>query len=104
MVELQVQFFNFGGSNRDVAQRMVHPQIETRWYDGPEKTSSDFKKIHAKLIIVDDEVCMFGSSNMGTISLKYADELNVIVDNKQYTQEVRHKLFEPYWVTSTQAI
>lgn len=52
--------------------------------------------VHAKLMIVDDEVMLIGSANMDNISFFRSSELVAVIKDKRVAQTTRNRLFQEH--------
>jgi len=52
--------------------------------------------VHSKILIVDDEVVLTGSTNMDNVSFFYSSELSLILNHKELASSLRRKLCQEH--------
>lgn len=83
-------------ANQSTIKSLREKNIEAK-FDSPEKTS------HNKIIISDEKIVLIGSTNWTAMSLGYANEANVVIEDKEiasYFQEY----FDYLWKNSSKDI
>lgn len=93
----------YGGTNEKNLQRLIdkidadkRDHLSVRWFckNETEKLAEQFGVLHMKLMIIDDQITIFGSANLDQLSFYNAQEENIIVDNKAFAERARDELFK----------
>jgi len=76
-------------------------QIRLFSYDG-ENVVNDHEKHanHAKSIFIDNKISIVGSQNLDRQSMLSSAELNVLIDDRNITEQIQNKVFKEQWERS----
>jgi phosphatidylserine/phosphatidylglycerophosphate/cardiolipin synthase-like enzyme len=84
--------------------KIIQNQNPLKWYVPPNSNLPAFGSgpnvVHAKYLILDNQVVILGSGNQEFFSYYTSSELNALVDNKEFANTLRNTEFEPIWKRS----
>ncbi|MBL7480340.1 phospholipase D-like domain-containing protein [Legionella bononiensis] len=103
--------FFYGGTNQESVNQLyegVHKDkkknLTMQWFNQSEKLDYPIKDvIHMKLMIIDGQVTIVGSTNLDLAGLHNCHETNVVIDSKDFAQRMCNTLFLPNFEHSTEA-
>lgn len=99
----------YGGTNQDTLDALYsmielecREQLQIRWFNR-ESTGDHVDVIHAKFMAIDEQVVIYGSSNLDLMSLHNSHEANSVIDDKEFTARATHAFFTKWFVTGLDA-
>jgi phosphatidylserine/phosphatidylglycerophosphate/cardiolipin synthase-like enzyme len=86
----------FDSLQRHVQRHQPRGKLRTQWHtrdDGTLHAGSN----HTKVMVIDDEIVVFGSANLDTQSMKYCGELEIATADPGTVRALLNTLWDPFW-------
>lgn len=100
----------YGGTNQSAVEYLnsivdedKQDNLQMRWFHREHHDELTRKEdvIHMKFMTIDDQVVIYGSSNLDLLSLHNSHETNIVIDNADFVQRAIKLLFLPIFESGT---
>ncbi|AMP89476.1 phospholipase D-like domain-containing protein [Legionella pneumophila] len=102
----------YGGTNQSAIEYFSslldedkRDNLQIRWFHrvNNDEISMRGEVIHMKFMAIDDQVVIYGSSNLDLLSLHNSHETNIVIDNADFAQRAIEQLYLPVFETGITA-